>query len=421
MTFNDFYREQHGSLKRNISHFQQLTTIKTQIGIYNQKVLVGVRYGISQKNLNYDVTDSQSLRLHNGYREYQFFLSTAVFQDYLTIAGGLGRKILNRFDFNPWNVGVTFQPTKSISFSYHRYEDFFRWEYNFHIDASSEQLLADEYSQLDEYRIWLSLIPELILSAKMQNNYINKDRYADVPTTILIPTGTHYQRSISINVFPENRLALNLNYYNRNHDLIGYFYNSHQIFGKLTEQKDHSEYYQSEIIYRTQSHHVGVNLGWAKGMVSTNGHVESWPFTPTMVDLLGLRYNFRSNLTYDLFRIGASYQYRGSGWQLSFKSCFERISPRGGARSWEPDMLVFGVKNLNFYSLPTKLWDGLYLGLHLRKSFGTLFQLAYEFQQYVPIEFNNSNQSDNSSKNNETIQKSVYGGGKHKVYFIVNL
>jgi hypothetical protein len=224
-----------------------------------------------------------------------------------------------------------------------------------------------------------------------------------------------------INVFPENQFALNLYYYNRNHDLIGYFYNSHQVFGKLTEQKDHSEYYQSEILYRAQSHRVGFTLGWSKGMVSTNGHVESWPFTPTMIDLLGLRYNFRSNLTYNLFRIGTGYQYYGSDWQLSFKGSFERISPVGGARTWEPEMLVFGVKNLNVYSLPTKRWDGLYLGLYLRKSFGTVLELAYEFQQYVPLEFKSSNQSDKSSENNETIQKSVYGGGKHKVYFIVNL
>jgi len=421
MTFNDFYREHRGSLQRNISFFKQLTTLQTEIGIKNQNVLLGIQYGLSQKNLNYDMTDTQSLNLQNSYKVYRIFASTTVFQDYVIISGGLGRKIINNFEFNPWNFGATFQPSKSISFTYHRYEDFFRWEYNFNIDGSSEQLVADEFSQLDEYRIWLNLIPELTITATMQNNYINKDRFADVSNTILVPTGTHYQRSIEISVFPEKQLAFNLHYYSRNNDLIGYFYNSHQIFGKLTEQKDHSEYYKSEVVYQLKSHNYGLNLGWAKGMLSTNGHVESWPFTPTMVDLLGLRYNFRSDLTYDLFRIGASYQYRGSDWQLLFRSSFERIKPGGGVRTWEPEMLVFGVKNLNIYNLASKTWDGIYLGLNLRKSFGTLFQLAYEFQQYVPVKFRQSKQSDNSSEDSELIQKSVYGGGKHKFYLVINL
>ena len=421
MIFHDFYREQSGILKRNISQFQQLTSLNTQIEISKQAVLVGLQYGISQKNMNYDMTDTKSFRLHNAYKEYQIFASTSLFQNYLTITGSLGRKILNNFEYNPWNFGARFNPTKSISISYHRYEDFFRWEYNIHVDFSSEFLIADEYSQMDEYGIRISLIPELAISAKMQNNYINKDHYADSPTTILIPSGTHYQRRIILNIFPENRIALNMQYYNRSHDMMGYFYNSHQTFGKITEQKDHLENYQAEVLYRTKSYHLGFTLGWASGMMSTNGHVESWPFTSAMIDLLGVRYNFRSHLNYDLFRGGVKYQYHSSDWQFTFKSSFERISPGGGARTWEPEMFIFGVKNVNIYNLPAKNWDGLYLGLNLRKSFGELFQLAYEFQQYVPLEINDSSQSDNLLENNEPIQKSVYGGGIHKVYFVLKI
>ncbi len=258
----------------------------------------------------------------------------------------------------------------------------------------------------------------------MQNNYINKDRTADVPGTILIPVGTHYQRSIMINFFPENDLNLNLHYYNRNHNISGYFFDSFQKFGKLTEQKNHSELYQSEFVYRTTSHAFGMSFGWAKGMMSNNGHVESWPFTPTWIDLLGVRYNFRSRLSYELFRIGTSYRYVTSNWQIYFDTSFERINPGGEARTWEPEILVFGVQNMNVHTLSTKPRDGIYLGLHLGKSFGNLFQLAYEFHQYVPLEFeitSGSNKNLVMEENDELLNRSIYGGGKHKLYLILNL
>ena len=158
--------------------------------------------------------------------------------------------------------------------------------------------------------------------------------------------------------------------------------------------------------------------------MSNKGHVESWPFTPTWIDLLGVRYNFRSNLAYNLFRIGTNYKYVTSSWQIHVKTSFERMIPGGEARTWQPEVLVFGVQNLNIHTLSAESRDGIYLGLHLRKSFGKIFQLAYEIHQYVPLEFNYRSGTANNSeieKNDDLLKRSVYGGGKHKVYLIVTL
>jgi hypothetical protein len=53
-----------------------------------------------------------------------------------------------------------------------------------------------------------------------------------------------------------------------------------------------------------------------------------------------------------------------------------------------------------------------------------LFHLAYEFHQYVPLEFDITSGSDNNpgmEENDELLDKSIYGGGKHKLYLILNL
>jgi len=424
LTFNDFYREESGSLNRNVSNFNQMNTLMSHIKLRDQRIFIGMKFGFSQKEMNFDIDESQSVYLRNGYKFYQVSLSTSLFKDYLTIGGSLGRKILNTIESNPWNLGVTFKPSKSISLTYQRFEDFFRWEYQFHFGDPSVLLLADEYSQLDDFQIQINLISELTLTATMQNNYINRHRMADDSGLLLIPFGTHYQRNLTIGFFPENEFTINLSYYNRTHDLAGYFYDSYQVFGKITEQKDHSEFYQSEVLYRTKSHNIGMSFGWAKGMMRMNGHVESWPFTSTLIDLLGLRYNFKSNLAYDIFRAGTSYSYSNSNWHFSLSSSFERIHPGGRAKTWEPDVFVFGVKNKDVYTLSTNSRDGMYLGLQVSRSVGQIFTLAYEFHQYIPLDIYESDNSVSESgigQSDNYIHKSIYGGGKHKLFLLINL
>jgi hypothetical protein len=424
MSFNDFYREHSGGLDRNLSYFQHRSSLWTSLKLNNQIFNVGAEFGLSQKEMNFDLTDSQSFRMRNGYKDYRFFLSTSILNDYLRVSGGLGRKILESKEFIPWNFAITFQPRKAISLTYQRFVDFFRWEYHFVFENPEVLLVADEYSQLDEFKMEINLFSELTVSATMRNNYINKSRTADAPGTILIPMGTHYQRNIRINFFPENHFSLNLCYYNRSNNISGYFYDSFQKFGKMTEQKDHSDLYESEIVYRKNLHRFTFNFGWSNGMISNNGHVESWPFTPTWIDLLGVRYNFRSHLSYDLFRFGASYRYITSSWQVHFNTSFERIRPGGEARTWKPEILVFGVQNLDVNTLAADSHDGVYLGIHVRKSFGKMFELAYELHQYVPLEFHKSDGPNNKSEkdsNDSLMKRSIYGGGKHKIYFILNL
>ena len=139
---------------------------------------------------------------------------------------------------------------------------------------------------------------------------------------------------------------------------------------------------------------------------------------------MGVRYNFRTHLSYDLVRIGAGYRYVTSGWQFNCNTIFERIVPGGEARTWRPEFLVFGVQNLNVNRLSTDSRDGIYIGLYFSKSFGKLFQLAYEIQQYVPLDDTNSAGSPDKpdiKSSHDIEKKSIYGGGKHKIYIILTL
>jgi hypothetical protein len=145
MSFNDFYREHSGGLDRNLSYFQHRSSLWTSLKLNNQIFNVGAEFGLSQKDMNFDLTDSQSFRMRNGYKDYRFFLSTSILNDYLRVSGGLGRKILESKEFIPWNFAITFQPRKAISLTYQRFVDFFRWEYHFVFENPEVLLVADEY------------------------------------------------------------------------------------------------------------------------------------------------------------------------------------------------------------------------------------------------------------------------------------
>jgi len=117
-------------------------------------------------------------------------------------------------------------------------------------------------------------------------------------------------------------------------------------------------------------------------------------------------------------------KYVSSGWQFNSNTNFERIVPGGEVRTWKPELLVFGAQNLKINTLSTDPWDGIYFGVYLSKSIRELFQLAYEIQQYIPLEYNNSAESpgisDTESSSN-FVKTSIYGGGKHTVYIIITL
>jgi len=414
LSFNDFYRERRGEMNRGLFYINQDNILCAPIDAAGLSFIFGARYSLSHKEMYYDVTSDGSFRLKNASRGYMFSLQTQIWQDHVVIRSGVGRKKSGDKSYYPWNIGLYFNPTESITLLYHHYDDYFRWEYNFTREESPIILIADEYSQLDQFGISYRLIPPLLLKAGMQNNYINKNRTISEKQMTLMPMGTQYQRNIAVEYFPWQNLSMLIQYFDRENSISGYFYDSFQIFGKLNEQMDKSKIYRSEIFYRWDSQSLGLNVEWGNGDISYRGHLESWPFTPTWIDLLGIRYNFRSFLSYHLYRIGIRYRYKMEHWHFYFDTVFERMQPGGEAKTWEPQILVFGVQNLNVYSLKEEKRDGIYLGMQIGKSFGGGLHLSYQFQQYIPIEFTKSQDSGTSAGSTD---RRVYGGGKHYLRF----
>jgi hypothetical protein len=83
----------------------------------------------------------------------------------------------------------------------------------------------------------------------------------------------------------------------------------------------------------------------------TNGYVESWPFTSTIIDLLGIQQNLRATAEGRLTRLhGALRKGWGSGWIEGGLSGY-RISPSVRAMTWQPGVFGMGWRDLHRYAM----------------------------------------------------------------------
>lgn len=179
------------------------------------------------------------------------------------------------------------------------------------------------------------------------------------------------------------------------------------IFGRLSFEKKNKRFFSSEIEVLKMS-------GEGKG------HVETWPFTPTLVDLLGQRLYFRLNGDAKVLRWGMEYY----GSELHFLFSRIRISidylcilPSLKTATWNPVFLVFGIRNLKESYLEYQRIDGLFIKLGFDYALKNL-SLGYNFFQFLPIHtktrrIDNEKPSEHAPAN--VLKKSTGGGRTHLI------
>jgi hypothetical protein len=178
------------------------------------------------------------------------------------------------------------------------------------------------------------------------------------------------------------------------------------VFGRLSFEKKNKRSFSSEI-------EVLKMYGEGKG------HIETWPFTPTLVDLLGQRLYFRLNGDAKVLRWGIEYH----GSESHFLSSRIRISidylcilPSLKTATWNT-VLVFGIRNLKKSYLEYQRIDGLFLKFRATQRFKNL-SFCYNFFQFIPIH-TKTRRIDKEESNEHApanlLKKSTGGGRTHLI------
>ncbi len=414
---NDFYCEKFKEINRKILYWRQINNLNVPVTLHGYNLILNAHTQIVSKEIDYDISSKESLKINHNSKIYYFSMSAEVWKKYLILLTGIGSRNQSNNNNESYHWGFRIALSEEFVFSYVKYNDYFKWNYQIGFQEPDINFFIPEYSQMNELEIKTRIFPGLTIKAIIQNSDINNDIEIPANDTYFLPQGICYRRQLDFEYNYKDILSFDFKYRSHENDIIGRFYKSQQSFGKLTKSIEFSEEYSPGISYLSGHHSIGVNFDWGQGHFNNRGHIESWPFTTTWIDLLGLRYNFKSNIKYRFKRFHIKYKFYKGDWTISANASYEILKPSGETRTWEPLFLVFGIQNLKIYDLSYTSLDGIYLGLKLSKRFGNIFQINYQVSQYIPIESKQYSENGRGNKAFSDNQRSVYGGGKHQVYF----
>ncbi len=95
---------------------------------------------------------------------------------------------------------------------------------------------------------------------------------------------------------------------------------------------------------------------WARSRLDGRGRakIESWPFTSTVIDLMGIKQIAYGELSLDWDRVSALYTREGRDVTLSMGGAYYRITPKATLATWRPAFLVFGRTDYHFRELDVR-------------------------------------------------------------------
>jgi hypothetical protein len=115
------------------------------------------------------------------------------------------------------------------------------------------------------------------------------------------------------------------------------------------------------------------------------GDVESWPFTPTVIDLLGARRIAKGNMAalWHRAHVGADLAFSPRlKWQMGFG--WYDVYPTAVLDSWRPAFLLFGRADEHRDELPFHRLQLIGVSLASQMSLGPL-AISFGIQQIIPI------------------------------------
>lgn len=420
MIFNNLYREKKGnSLRREIYSLSQINGFRLPLEIKNRQFFTGVYTQTNIYRIKYDFNDAETFKFQNENNKNGFFLSTPILYNRFFFFGDIGRQKLNQSIYYPYSIGCTLQPVYFIVLIYQLKQNFTSRDFEFYYYDSPFTFRWFEQNLINKLKLQLYIQQWLKVTIDFKNNSINHNGSNEKDEKLLLLKGKDDFWTIEACSKILENISFKFKYIRQNMDLSGRFYYQNISFGKITEFYYLDESFLAGMDFKRKSGSIFTNFSWGKGKFNFRGHVESWPFTSIWIDLIGLRYYFKSNLGYYFKRLELGYRYNQSKFFADFILNFERLNPDGKSKSWEPQFLVFGQKNVKNYEVNLLRQDGVYLTVNAGKTLKRI-TLSYQFTQYIPLwsKKKSSEKVTPSSTEKEKPQRSIYGGGRHVINFI---
>jgi len=121
-------------------------------------------------------------------------------------------------------------------------------------------------------------------------------------------------------------------------------------FGQIAGIDADIDWYRIEGRPPIADHWLELKLDYLTGSGEAAGHIEGWPFTDPLEDLLGIRRNFKGTAEIELWRVSGAAEFRPTAnWNLHTQLDLYRLYPDLRFADWRPTFMVFGVQDMDRY------------------------------------------------------------------------
>jgi len=225
-----------------------------------------------------------------------------------------------------------------------------------------------------------------ITSKFNSKDILYNERFKDQADYFLEPNVTLENMCVVASISPCSPLAINIGYRNRKGEGDAYAYYQNQRFSKITRILYDDEIRAAGIICRPKGHHtIEANYTRTAPYFYGRGHVDSWPFTSTLIDLLGMRGYFKGEIKADIKKYSILYHMNiRDKSKINFKCDYFAIYPEGYLLTWRPAFLVFGVADLKRHAVDIEYIRLLSLQMFYDLSISGI-NIHLSLHQYIPI------------------------------------
>ncbi|MFA5832413.1 MAG: hypothetical protein WDA22_02945 [Bacteroidota bacterium] len=155
-------------------------------------------------------------------------------------------------------------------------------------------------------------------------------------------------------------------------------------FGDFVDGSGKHSRYMAGILTKVFGTPISAEYSFGQLSVAGLGQVESWPFTTLAASIITNKLNYQLSGTLKHHALATSADFVFETSTLTTKLSYHRILPDAVIEHWEPEFLVFGMKN--FTRTPFSISDIhlVGLGVQYQVSFDR-FTISALLDQYIPL------------------------------------
>jgi len=140
------------------------------------------------------------------------------------------------------------------------------------------------------------------------------------------------------------------------------------------------------------NHFIGMGIQHTNYTLEGKVRIETWPFTETIIDLLGIRQIGNANARLTIDRYSAHYNYTGKVG-FGVKTEFYNLYPMAISQTWRPAFLVFGVTDLKNHELSYRRLTAMQVTFQTSFRFLSSIRVRYQLSQVIPLSVKEKNET----------------------------